>query len=640
MPQLEIEVHGPLMVGGGHAATLGVDATTARRFHDGLWVPYLPATAIRGAVRQQLEALLAGAGEDVTGPYPFEGDEPGGPADDPVAEIFGHSGPDGRRSGAREGCVRFGDGVPVDREAAEAAVARLSVRPGVALDDHRGSAEDRKLFFRELAEVGAESLRFVADLRVHDLSAEHERMLRAAVETTTALGAAKASGGGRVEMTWKDDVGAIAATEVSGDPSTAVRARITLTCREPLHLGDGGPLGNYHGTRTHVPGATLRGAVAWALLRADVTTPESEGFRALFLDEAAPVSFGDALAVRPGTEGVALPGVVPTTRRRTRDPEGRRVVDLLAGELAREHVNRLLERNGAGVYLQAEAGDRKLDPVPSRPAPGLLRRVRTRVSIDRHSGTAADGRLFSIEQVEAWALEAGGDAGPECWPVTFVATVEGLGAEAASLLARLDGVPLLVGGRRNHGLGAVQAKVELRPADEPEVEIAMERVDHLAAEVERAEAALTERVGAGLDELADGDNETSEPLIPLAMTATSDFVPEEDDDHPLRTLSPDAGPPVRRFLVPGFSGGYDQRESGKRGADAEPLKTLHPTAGAGSVYVYRVRRGELSELLGAVLPRLARGVGGRRESGCGRFEIFQPLSQTQPGPARPEPTEE
>lgn len=626
MPRLEITLEGPLLVGGGHAAGLGVDATTSLRFHQGRWVPYVPGSALRGAVRQHFEALLRGAGEEVSSPFPWDG--AGGAPGDTVALLFGHSGPDGSRTASREGQLRFGDALPVDPEEA---AGRLAIRPHVALDDHRGTAEDRKLFFREVAEASTTPLVFEADLDLHpDLTDEHRRWLRAAVETTPALGAAKASGGGALRIRWNDEPRPSVA-KVTGDPATATRARLILRLLEPAHFGDGGPLGNYHGTRTFVPGATVRGAIAWALLRAGRTTPDSEGFRALFLDEGSPVGFGDALA-RPADAGD--PDVRPITRRRTRGAGGGGTVDLLATELARDRVNRELDRQGSGTYLQAAAAGVKLDRVEPRPAPGLLRRVRTRVSIDRHRATAADSRLFSIEQIEAWTLDdpARGhseDPGSASRPVELVATVEGLTPAASALLARVEGLPLLVGGRRNHGLGKVELEVELLPAEEAPVDEARRRI-----------TALSRQVASEVRHLADLAGLSPAPESPdtliLALVARTDFVPDADDDHPLRRW-PAAGEPVRRLLEAGSVGGYDQR-GGHDGRQArEPLKTLRPSVGAGSVYVYEVPEAALQNLLQASLSALARGVGGSRELGCGRFEVFRPLAPSSSSTSQEEP---
>src|SRR3954464_3453212 len=167
MPILEITLQGHLLVAGGEVSSSGADLATARRRHGGRLVPYIPATALRGAVRIQLEALLKGGGQDheVVEPYPF--DVPAGqpPPDlqSSVARLFGFSAPTGKRKGSGEGALRFSDAIPVDLARAEGA---LRVRPGVELKNLTATAEDQKLFFREVAEVSSEPLVFRAHLTV------------------------------------------------------------------------------------------------------------------------------------------------------------------------------------------------------------------------------------------------------------------------------------------------------------------------------------------------------------------------------------------------------------------------------------------------------------------------------------------
>ena len=599
MPRLEVVVHGHLLVAGNQDLALGVDLTTARRFQDGQLVPYIPATALRGAVRMQLEALLAGAGEPDVDPYPLDRENPPKTLDSPVARLFGYSGKSGERTNAREGCLRFGDALPVDPARA---LQALSVRPGLEIEDYSATAEDKKLFFREVAEVSAEPLVFRADLEIgSDVQEEDRRYLQAAVETTDALGAGKSKGGGFIEIRWLDKAADAPAPGVEGDPATAVRARLVFTLREPAHFGDGGPQGNHHATRTHVPGATVRGAVAWALIRSGIDPEQNPAFQKLFIGEGA-ASFGDALFV-PGSE--TEPRIAPATRRKRRGTG--EVRDILVTELARDRVNALLE--GIGRHLRADDGPARFDPDKVRPGGRLVRRIRTRLSIDRHSGASAHGKLFSIEQIEPWIpgkVKKGKEAPPR--QVRFAAWVERLDAESALLLARAAEQPILLGAGRNHGLG--KADLEIVFAGEPEIADAERRVLALAGRLDRETRELAARTGLPAPP-DDGGR------VPLALVALSDFVPyEEKPAHPL------AGDgelePVRSFLLPqGAAGGYDQRR--KEGA----LKDLQPAVGAGSVFVYEIPREGLGDRLRRLLPRLRHGVGGSTESGCGRFGIFE-----------------
>ena len=601
MPILEITLQGHLLVAGGQAANLGVDLSTARRFDGERWVPYIPATALRGAVRLQLEALLQGADQPATGPYP---EEEGPPGDDAVARLFGQSGPLRERGGALEGSLRFGDALPVDPDAV---LQALSVRPGLEIEDDLASAAQAKLYFREVAEVAAEPLVFRAPLQVFGARTEDVERLRSAVEITDAVGAGKSKGGGAISIRWIEEEGA-AGAEIAGDAGNAGRVRLVLTLTEPAHFGDGGPQGNHQATRVYIPGATVRGAIAWALLRAKKLSPENPEFRALFLDESSPVSFGDALLALDPDAG---PAISPATRRKRRGP-GKVRDDILVRELARDRVNQRLASRG--VYLRADDGGERYDPEPARPFDELIRRRRTRVSIDRATGAAAEGKLFSIEQLEPWLPPVKDEKNKtERRPAKFVSFVEGP-AGALRHLAFLAGAHVLIGAGRNHGLGSVEVEARFEPAPPP---AGIDEIKGLARRIDQYAARLARRAG-----LKEGDQETSGGVLPLALVALSDFVPTDAErSHPLAETELADLTPIRQFLHPGASGGYDQTPG------RAPLKELVPAVGAGSVFVYSVEEARLERALGGLTALLRHGVGRHLASGCGRFGFFADLSE-------------
>ena len=609
MPLLEITVHGHLLVAGGLASESGADLTTARRLYRGKLVPYIPATALRGALRIQLEALLAGGGfgHEAVEPYPFDGPE-GRPLPDLegcVARLFGFSGRTGERKGSREGALRFGDALPVDLARAEAA---LRVRPGVELEDFTASAADQQLFFREVAEVSSKPLVFQSHLTVVEPSQLREGdldRLQAAVETVDGIGAGKAKGGGEVSIRWIEEESPTV-VRVEGDPAAATRARLVFTLVEPAHFGDGGPYANHHATRTYIPGATVRGAIAWSLLRNDRVKPEDASFKALFL-EGPPASFGDALLVHdPESEPMLFSATARQRRGAKHD-----VRNVLMAELARRRINDVLAKSGR--YLRADEGPDRLDPFDeARPSHGLVRHTRTRVSLDRWTGTAAEKRLFSIEQLDPTLFPEGSAEGP---PARFVSWVEGLTPEAACLLKRLEGVAVLIGAGRKHGLGLVEVDVrfETEPALDPE-----ESVRSLFSLIEKRVSELSQRAGLESPPAANG-------CLPLVLVSLSDYVPSgRAVGHPLAEpelagLGLAVSGPDRRFLYPGASGGYDQRPE-----DGAPLKDLLPAIGAGSVFVYSLAENDLRSTLDRLMPSLRRGLGLRVESGCGRFGLFEP----------------
>ena len=600
MPRLEIHLDGHLLISGGHVSNLGIDLAMARRFDQGRWVPYIPATAVRGAIRIQLEALLRGAQQEVAGPYLLDATEPRG---DTVSRLFGYSGPEGEPAGSREGLLRFSDALARDPERA---LKSLSVRTGVEIDDLTASAEDRKLFSRELLEHG-EPLVFQCRLEIdREADTEDVARLRRAVETTSAIGAGKSTGGGQVRIEWLEGPEE-APNRVVGEPSTATRARVVCTLLDPVHFGDGGPRGNHHGTRTYLPGSTLRGAIAWALLRHTEVQPEDETFQALFVGPEA-ASFGDGLATEAGADE---PVIRPATLLESREKNGG-FEDVLARELARSIVNERLQSHNR--YLRADVRHLRPDSLEARPATELVRRVRTRVSIDRYTGTSAHGKLFSIEQIEPWTVSPSGKS----YQVKLVAWLEGLTTEASKLLAKIEHVPVYVGAGRNHGMGCVALEVHLlaEPEHSPEMAAAKEKVLRLSQVVEEHRLAMSKRCGLSLED------EDANPLY-LALVARSEFLPAEAAAHPLAFCQELAGEPIRSFLNTSHSGGYNQMP----GAGREPLKTLRTAIGAGSVFVYRLAESTLRDLLQQALPILRGGVGRRRESGCGRFEIFEEITK-------------
>ncbi len=609
MPRLEISLHGHLLVAGGQASALGVDLATALRFDGRRYIPYIPATALRGAIRLQLEALLSGAELDASGPYPLEANE--GQAaleepDDTVSRLFGFSGPPGSREGSHEGLLRFGDALPAD---AEQAASTLGLRPGVELNDFTSTAADQKLFFREVVEVFSNPLVFHARLDLLEPEKVQEqdlKYLKAAAEATDAIGAGKAKGGGAVSIRWFDDDTA-GRTQIQGSPEGAGRARLVFTLLEPAHFGDGGPYANHHATRSYIPGTTVRGALAWALLRNDLAKPQDAGFQALFLDRS-PASFGDALLVHDPT---ADPRVSPATERERRGAKGLRR-DILISELARDRINDRLQ----GRYFRSDDDPFRYDPVPARPIEGLARSIRTRVSIDRWFGTAAGRKLFSIEQIEPWLAD-------EKTPlaVRFVSWVEGLTPVASALLGQLRDKSVFLGAGRNHGLGSVDLQIEFQTEPGPGNPEALVRA--LGEAVERRAEELAVRAA-----LSDSFEKEDESLLPLVLVAHSNYVPSRGEiSHPLaepEVTCLDLGifHPQRAFLSSESSGGYDQRS--RKG---EPLKDLIPAIGAGSVFVYSVPAENLSETLERLLPILRRGIGRRVESGAGRFGLFEILAE-------------
>lgn len=618
MAVLEIILDGSLMIAGGKSAGLGIHLSTLTRRSGRLEVPYIPATALRGAIRLQMEALLRGAELDVACPFPDES-LPEGQVFQPkdmVARLFGYAGRPDDRDGSGAGLLRFTDALPLEPVAA---TARLRIRAGVALDRYSGSAADQHLYFKEECAAGGAIVFQASVTYMGPLAQKEKQWLRAAAESTEAIGAGRSSGGGEIRIRWQEDKPAIKHV-IRGDAGTAERARLCLRLLEPAIFGDGQMLGNHRGTRLFPRGSSIRGALAWALIRAGLVpaqhTHEDPGFHALFLEN---VSFGDGLPVpEPDSE----PIIRPATTREARTRQERPFKDVLVRELARERLNRRIEDGGGNRYLGIDDPCYRPDPAPARALDGLVVRTRTRVSLDRYSGSAAFGKLFSFECLDPFFANPNPDRDPV--PLSFVSRIENLNPRAARLLEQMGDTTLLIGGGLQHGMGLARIHLEFlqqAPADwERLVKDGQRRIGKLADRLDTEVTRLASNLGIGSQGDSAGDGQ------PLVLVARSAFITAPNEDHPLARWAEWAGQPVRQFLNRETVGGFNQRYHGDTSRKG-PFKTQYQAIGAGSVFVYQVASQNLEKLLRLALPKLRRGVGLNGPCGCGRFELYQEVQQ-------------
>jgi len=135
MPQLRIEldlITATAFHTTGNARRFGVDKVLARDAKGNL---VLPATALKGFLREKAELLLRSWGHRVCiGPEP--GQMCKGPDFCRICQVFGNP--------RRPSRLRFCDGRPVDDEA-----MITDVRSGVAISRHRKAAYGQRLFFIE-----------------------------------------------------------------------------------------------------------------------------------------------------------------------------------------------------------------------------------------------------------------------------------------------------------------------------------------------------------------------------------------------------------------------------------------------------------------------------------------------------------
>lgn len=609
MKELEILVSpqaSALLVGGQSSPRLGGDKATARDHQDR---PVIPASALRGALRLELERLLRGLGTTVCSANRPEVSEPLPPCGCPVCRLFGEQ-------GGATGTLRIED---AELDAVED-LREPGLRPGVAVGRRSGTAVGGHLVLFEttgpLNMPGAAEVRFRARGRLVprgslDSAAsldEDLTHLRAACAALEGLGGGKARGLGWIECALAEVEPRPPATAPAPKPGAAGLV-LRFTALAPLHLGVGRPVGAFQPTQRHAPSSTVRGALAYALLEQVGIAGDDDRFQRLFGPGAA-VSFGSA---RPE-------GDVPSATRRRCRPAGH-VFDDLVGELLRRRA----ARAGLALALTIRGGcplpachSTKLLVAPQRA--GSLRpevRVRTRNAVNRQTGTAMDRKLFSIEAVEPVLPESS---------APLVLTAEVWAADPAHLqpLAELDGQEVWLGGKRSRGMGRCQLSVA--PALAIAAGPVRDAMTALNAALTQGWQALREAAGPDL-------NERMLPAghLPLAIVLTEPWSLGGDDLEPALRRGPLAGEKglelCDAFVELTEEGRFVANEADRHGAPPEVQRGEEPpqrAAAPGSVYLYAVQKALLAERLDAWLTAGRRGSGLHAELGWGRFTVRGP----------------
>lgn len=199
MPKLRIDLvitcDTALSVGAGGSSGSLADKSIMR---DGWGRPLIPGSQVKGKIRHASEALLAQLGKAV--PAHFNDD-----TDTLIRQIFG--------SPKYRSPLRFCDliGLPEGEDRANPVIAArslVSIRPSVSINRQRGTAEDARLFFQEMALDG---LIYVATPAIYGEvnDPRHAALLWVALRLSTRWGGGSTRGLGwaTVKPTlWVDDV--------------------------------------------------------------------------------------------------------------------------------------------------------------------------------------------------------------------------------------------------------------------------------------------------------------------------------------------------------------------------------------------------------------------------------------------------
>lgn len=584
---LTIRAPGSVALGG----VTGVDRTHhGASARDSLGRPYLPATALRGAIRSTLESLLRGGGEQACAGG--TGLAPDAPQDQrPGPCTFGAG---GQRCRA---CRLFGghrDHLPDDAAFFSALILgdattetdpAWTTRPTVGICRATRGANNHTLAMHHVPAPGGE-LVFTAHGRLLDPSLE--RPFRAALAATTHLGAGRSRGLGRVEFDLRFDH-ATSAPPIAID-TDELRLRIELVA--PASLGVPIADDNLRDTRRELPGAALRGAIGFALSEAlhGVHTRErpDSAFERLVAEDGA--RFGFFYPVESAESADASPLPCTALACKFKCSEHRPIdalLDAIAACLADTPVTaESVAKTGINARCNLCKGPlRSIRGPRAHPSPVKTRTI-TRLAMDRTRGTAKNEMLFS--QV---LLEPG---------TRFEGSIHHIPPETRARLALALQQPLSLGRGRGSGWGRIEVS-KLPP-------LALPPLHERAAAFHRALHTRLTRAGIS--------GETAQRWVPITLLAPLIPAPGDEDGEGslLQKIAGTIPFKARRFVR---EGGWDQRAGGM-----QPVLAV----AAGGVFAVRLPEGTaFSDVLQQFIHLEREGLGQRRHQGYGALRCFDPF---------------
>lgn len=593
---LIIRVRGSVAVGGAASVDRTHHGASAR---DSGGRPYIPATALRGALRSSLEALLRGAGADAcAGGTGLPADAP-----DRARAIPCTRGEGGQRCLA---CRLFGGhrehlapdaaffSALVLEDATTTAEPTWTTRPTVGIGRSTRAANNQTLAMQH---VPAPTDKVVFTARGRLLDPSLMPTFEAALRVTTHLGAGRSRGLGRVDLELLHDAPApLPPLSIEEDE---VRLRLELV--SPASLGVPIADDNLRDTRRELPGAALRGAIGFALAEALAGEHSRErpdpAFEQLVAEDGARFSFFYPVEPTAASARVTMPidaTPLPATAlackfEGARHPLADGLLDAIAASLvedpaaaarvAKSSTSPSCRTSGCSAPLRSQRGPR------AHTAPIKTRTV-TRIAMDRTCDSAKSEMLFT--QV---LLEPG---------LVFEGSIHHIPRAGRERLALALQQPLSIGRGRASGWG--QVRVSLLPALS------------LAPLLERA-AAFHRALGERLAQ-AGFSREAASRFIPFTLLAP--LIPDEDDEDGAAALTRDL-PLEIRFRARRFAreGGWDQRGRGMQPALA---------VAAGGVFAAQLREGfTVRDILPRLLDLERDGVGQRRHQGYGAVRCFDPF---------------
>lgn len=595
---LRVHLEGPLLIGGHSSPNGFLDAATAR---DERGIAHVPASALKGALREACVRLARGAGKKVCSlERPCPSTSRTASERCAVCRLFGAPGAlveevlEGQRDPGSAGALTFSDARASDAHE-EADLGRsVVVRHGVAIDRKLRSAEPERLYAREVLDAPRD--RWLESSIRGTVEEEDWALFVAALRLVDGIGNSRSRGLGHVRLELVHaGVHSGAGLVLPKHPPAGGIGIVDLEALEPLLLGGFPPTGSLIDSQAFIAGSAIRGAIgtAAASVRRDelllrILAPDT-GLR---FSDAYPVGRSDDLPVPVPLSSLACKYAKrPDHCRNGVTP---RPADGLLGLAFASTVDGAVATRACpicGEPMQRARGHWPIVEVPTR--------IVTRLARDVATGSALEGQLYSSREIERGQR--------------FRGTVAGLGVEAFARLTEVsEGAELRIGRGRHRGLGHV--KLTIRPVGggkgAPDIR-----------QRQRAFEQGTQDVAKTLGQLCFGGAAIS--LIPALATTPVDLPPASAAQAIARALFGDAADRARVLAtavsIRERSGWDDGGASGVAGP-----RPLRPVIAEGSSWLLAHPK-EIALNLDAARRLEFEGLGDFCELGLGRLALFHAL---------------
>lgn len=429
---ITIHAKGALLIG-GHSQPQGyLDSTTAQQKHQknrAYREPIIPASALRGAIREALTQMLNGLNQ--------EGEDHN--TQSILASIFGAPGHDHtpRHSSERiqeqtqepdmgQQRLMFSDATKTREEPID-----FQVRHGVSINRKTGHADQGKYYQREVANAANHS--FSTPFTIN--TSEHNfQLLQDALTLINTIGNSKSRGLGHVEVSLRTE--ALSPIKLLETAKEAHHHTLTLTTASPLFLGGFSVRSFFQESLSYIPGSAIRGAFIWMMVRAgkDQDTEFQQ-----FVDT---VSFSDFW---PRGTSENPTGPAPRTLLQTKrcpPKETQQLDSILLRTLTQSFAQQgepttIRDKNNRIMKPSNPLLDYQLGHIVETHKANIV----TRLEIDPKTGSSKQGRLYSRKQIIQGA--------------EFIGTVSGL-TPALQTWLNSSTIPIQIGGLRAKGLGKVK----------------------------------------------------------------------------------------------------------------------------------------------------------------------------------------